>query len=99
MIEWKPGQRLNVLGDGKDGVYVIAEELVADKFGTVDQAEVLQNAEFLMQTCFWGQPYVKFISLVPEEEYEKGWPPEISQSEQVPPKVESSEKVQLVVED
>lgn len=98
VIPWEVGQKFNIEGSGKDGVWVVVDTMPADKFGTVDQALPLEGTIGL-QTCFWGEPYVRFLGIVPLEVWEEGWPPEPQSGDSTPQSTENMPSVDLIVED
>lgn len=81
ILSWEVGKKFNVVGSGYDGVWVVSDVMKADKYGRVDQAVSLQGLMGL-QTCYYGQPYVKLVGIVPLEQWEDGrWLLEDEESE------------------
>lgn len=97
IINWEEGQKVNLVGYGNDGVWVVVDTRDVDKFGLASQASGLQG-ELSLQTCHWGVPSVRFVGLVPLEVYEKGWPPPKPETKPKD-KRKTSEEVELIVED
>ena len=68
LLPWEEGQRVNVEGDGKDGLYEIVEIRYTPKvWATTDDLIGLQG-ELALQTCFYGEDRMKFIGLEKVEE-------------------------------
>lgn len=76
ILGWEKGQKFNVEGEGKDGVYVVVDTREVYKWGLVNQIEGMQGY-LALQTCYYGEDVIKFVSAVPLDVYEAGWPPPV----------------------
>lgn len=71
ILNWEKGQKVNVVGRGKDGVYVVVGDLQTPKNIMVSDLTSLTGT-IVLQSCFYGVDVMRFVELAPLEEYEKG---------------------------
>lgn len=62
VLGWDIGQRVRV--EGSDVVYEVVEERRTPKWSHVEQLEGMAG-QFMLQTCFYGQNLMRFLSLSP----------------------------------
>ena len=62
ILGWDLGQRVMV--EGSDVVYEVVEERHTPKWSNVE-ALVGMTGEFMVQTCFYGENRMRFLSLAP----------------------------------
>lgn len=62
ILGWDLGQRVMV--DGSDVVYEVVEERHTPKWSDVEELAGM-SGEFMVQTCFYGENRMRFLSLAP----------------------------------
>jgi hypothetical protein len=62
ILGWELGDRIRVAGS--DVVYEVVEERHTPKWSRVDTLRGM-TGEFMVQTCFYGEPRMRFLALAP----------------------------------
>ncbi len=62
ILGWELGQRVSV--EGSDVVYEVVEERHTPKWSDVEELAGM-TGEFMVQTCFYGENKMRFLSLAP----------------------------------
>lgn len=62
ILGWELGQRVTV--EGSDVIYEVVEERHTPKWSNVEELTGM-TGEFMVQTCFYGENKMRFLSLAP----------------------------------
>lgn len=65
ILGWDIGQQVRVVGD--DTIYEVVDERHTPKWSNVETLEGMPG-EFMLQTCYYGENKMRFLSLAPVEQ-------------------------------
>lgn len=68
LLPWEEGQKINIEGDGEDGLYEIIDIRYTPKIWATTEDLIGLEGELALQTCFYGEDRMKFIGLQKVEE-------------------------------
>ena len=68
LLPWDEGQKINIEGDGVDGLYEIIDIRYTPKIWATTEDLIGLQGDLALQTCFYGEDRMKFIGLVKVED-------------------------------
>ena len=63
LLPWEEGQKVNIEGDGKDGLYQLVDIRYTPKIWATTEDLIGLKGDLALQTCFYGEDRMKFIGL------------------------------------
>ena len=65
LLSWDVGQKVNVTGDGEDGLYEVVDIRYTPKIWATTEDLIGIKGDLALQSCFYGEDRMKFVGLKP----------------------------------